>query len=443
MDTLLQALDWIDCGLWSYLCFPLILLLGTIFTIRSKLLQIFKFPSVIATFLEVLKKQDSKGQQGTHPIKVFFTSIGGCIGVGNIVTVCIAVQVGGPGALFWIWVGGFLGMVIKYSEVFLGIKYRVKNSSGGYDGGPMYFLPKAFPKMKWVASLAAFLLCIYGTEVFMFRVMVESVSENWHINRAVVVVVMLLVAFYSVKGGIERVGGVCSAIIPVFFVIYIFMSVAVLTQHSSELLVVLQAVFTQAFTGKAALTGGAAGGFLLMAKEGIERGCYSGDIGIGYASIVHAETQLKDPKKQAKLAIFGIFLDTFVICTLSVLVTLVTGVWENPAISAGVLVQEALATRFSHMELFIPFFLLLLGFSTVIAFFIVGSKCARFLSPKRGEKIYYIYALVGFLVFSLPQMTTLGALSLMQITGGLLLVINIIGIFRLRKQIDFSGSKEL
>ena len=179
---------------------------------------------------------------------------------------------------------------------------------------------------------------------------------------------------------------------------------------------------------------------MLTMQQGMERGAYSGDIGIGYASIVHSETREQRPSRQAGLAVFGIFLDTFVVCTMSVFLILVTGVWKTDT-APEALLQVALNTVFPHMSIFMPFFLLLLGYSTMIAFFFVGLKCAKYLHPRWGHFIYYIYATVVLLIFSLPSVNMAAALSVMQIAGGALLVMNVLGILRLRKDIIYKLEK--
>ena len=170
-------------------------------------------------------------------------------------------------------------------------------------------------------------------------------------------------------------------------------------------------------------------------SQGARRGCYTGDIGVGYASVIHSESFVKIPEKQASLVIFDIFVDTFMICSTSVLIVLVTDLWHQP-IDANLLVQTALAQYFPYMEWFMPLFLFLLGYSTINAYFCVGLKCAEYLSPKKGKAVYYAYAIVSLAAFALVD--TVQAQSVMAIAGGLLLVFNCYGIFRLRKEISYN-----
>ena len=236
----------------------------------------------------------------------------------------------------------------------------------------------------------------------------------------------------TAHGGVARVGKVCGLIIPSFIVIYVALTLVLFLRHMDTLLPTLQLIFSSAFSGKAAVTGSTAGGLLVTVYQGMARGCYSGDIGIGYAAVANAESSLGDPAKQARLTILGVFLDTFVVCTATCLIIISTGVWSEP-IPASQLVQEALDREFGMMQWFMPGFLFLLGYSSMIAFFVVGLKCAQFLSPSRGKQVYTAYAASAFLFFSFFDQSK--ALLLMSVSGALLLIINAYGIFRLRREI--------
>lgn len=433
INSIFESLAYFEDFIWGYLGFPALIVLGLYFSFKTNFVQIRHFPRVIKTFMSWMGVKDHEGR-GVHPLKTFFACVGGCVGVGNIVSICTGVQIGGPGALFWIWITAILGMMIKYAEVFLGIVHRVPNNEGGYDGGPMYFLKSAF-KTSWIGSVAAFLLCIYGVEIFQFRVVVQSISYNWGIDTLLVAFILLSLVIFAGSGGVRRVGNISSTIIPTFVVLYLGMGVWVLLSHITELPGILKTVFTSAFTGHAAV-GGFIGSTLLMTiSQGIRRGCYTGDIAVGYASVINSETSAQSPEKQASLEFLGIFLDTFMICTTSVMMILVTDVWKIP-MDVGLLVQTALAEHFPYMHLFMPFFLFLLGYSTINAYFLAGIKCADYLSPQVGRYLFYIYAVFALTFFAFVETTQ--AQTIMAIVGGLLLVINTIGIFRLRKSINFN-----
>jgi alanine or glycine:cation symporter, AGCS family len=437
LDQIFTWLDNFDNTLWGYIGFPVLLILGFYLSFKSQFFQIRKFPSVISVFFGFFKKQTDQNQ-GIHPLKAFFACVGGAVGVGNIVGICTAVQVGGPGALLWIWLTAIAGMMVKYAEVYLGVRYRVPNEKGGYNGGPMYFLQKVF-RSAWVPNIVCVLLCVYGVEVYQFSVIVDSITVNLGFNQYLVIGVLLLLVFFAGMGGIKRVGNISSTIIPLFVLIYVGMGLWVLAHHLEDLPRVFNTVLQSAFSGHAAL-GGFIGSTLQMTmSQGVRRGCYTGDLGIGYASVIHSESSAKIPEKQASLVIFDIFLDTFIICTSSVLIILATDIWHEP-IEANLLVQTALAQYFPYMHFFMPFFLFLLGYSTINAYFCVGLKSAEFISVKYGKPLYYVYAVISLLFFSFFE--TSKAQMVMSIAGGLLLSINCYGIFRLRNEISYELNHE-
>jgi AGCS family alanine or glycine:cation symporter len=431
MAQIFNVLERINDFIWAHIAFLLLFALGLYFSIRSRFFQVRKFPAIVRSFADFFS--DRTGGKGVHPLQAFFASIGGCIGIGNIVGICTAVEIGGPGALFWTWIGGLLGMLIQYAEVYLGMKYRIVNAEGGFDGGPMYFLPSAY-KGQWIASIMAFLLCIYGVEFFMFNVMAESIAINWHINHPLVVATLLLATIVVATGGVRRVGEVCSAIIPLFILLYLGMGFWVLSQNLSQIPNLLHLILAGAFSPQAALGGFAGSTVALTLSMGLSRGAYSGDIGVGYTSIIHAESRSTHFGRQASLAIFGIFLDTFVICSTSIFLVLLSGNWKS-GIDSTLMVQTTLAETFPYMDFFMPFFLFLLGYTTILAYFVVGVKCAKFIAPKWGPTLYYAYACITLPFFAFVDSKQ--AFLIMSLSGALLLLFNVSGIMLLRKEVHF------
>lgn len=423
--------------IWAYFGVPAVLFVGIYLTICSRGVQIRNFPAVLRTFTDFLLMREDKCQTGVHPLKAFFACIGGCVGIGNIVGICTAVQLGGPGALFWIWMTALVGVMLKYSEVYLGVLHRMKNDEGGFNGGPMYFLQRAY-KVRWIAIVVAVLLCVYGVEVYQFSIITQSMVRNLSFNIYAVIGVLLFLVIFAGSGGVRRVGNISSATIPLFVLIYLGMGSWVLINNLGALPEVIGTVVQSAFTGHAAVGGFAGSSIMLALSQGVRRGCYTGDLGVGYASVIHSESCAKSAEKQASLEIFGIFFDTYIICTTSVSIILLTGVWSQP-MDAGMLVQTALSQYFPYMEYFMPFFLFLLGYNTINAYFCVGLKCAKYLAPRWGRPLYYVYACAALILFSFIDSTQ--AQSVMAISGGLLLAINSVGIFLLRKEISYNLSE--
>lgn len=433
LEQLVNSIYFFENVLWGYIGVPLVLVLGIFLTFHSNCVQIRKFPIIIRNFLLIFSGTSSL-QKGISPLKAFFASIGGGVGVGNVVGVCTAVQIGGPGALFWIWITALAGAVVKYGEVYLGMKYRVSDNKGGFTGGPMNYLRQVIDK-PWISGVVCVLLCLYGVEIFQFSVVTNSISTNFGLNVYAVSAIFLVLILFAGSGGVKRVGSISSLLIPIFVFIYASMGIWVLLNNLQLLPSIFSQIMTSAMSGHAAVGGFAGSTLMLAMSHGIRRGCYTGDIGIGYASVIHSEASTPIPERQASLVIFEIFMDTFLICTTSVMLILITGVWQEP-VDGIMLVQMALSKYFPYMHFFMPLFLFLVGYATINAYFCVGLKCAEFLLPKRGRMFYYIYAILVLTIFSFFD-TTL-AQSIMAIAGALLLIINSWGIFALRHRISYN-----
>jgi len=218
-------------------------------------------------------------------------------------------------------------------------------------------------------------------------------------------------------------------------VVFMGMTGYVLYQNAGQIPELFNLILSSAFTGHAAVGGFAGSTFLLTLSKGVSSACYSGDVGIGYASIIHSQANTPTPQRQASLAIFGIFIDTFLVCTCVILLVLITGVWQQD-LKGSMLVQSALSQYFPYMNIFMPIFLFILGFSTILAYLYAGLRSAQFLNPTRGGPFYIVFSLIMFVTFSFVPAEY--ALIIMNISGGLLMCINLPALFALRKEIKFS-----
>jgi alanine or glycine:cation symporter, AGCS family len=437
--SIIHLLTKADELFWGYFAFVLITIFGLFLSYKARFIQIRALPNIFKTFFHFLGVKGD-GSRGIHPLKAFFASTGGMIGIGNVVGIVTAIQFGGPGALLWVWVAGIIGAIVKYSEIYLGFKFRVENKEGGYDGGPMYFLKQAF-KLRWIPLGVAFLLCIYGVEIYQFSVITESISSNWHIPRAFVVGILLISVFYAAVGGVQRIGKICSWIMPMFLIIYLLIGLWIMAHEAYRIPDLLSDVFRSAFNGHAAVGGFAGASVLLAIQHGISRAAYSSDIGIGYDSIIQSESSSVHPERQSRLAILGVLIDNS-ICTVSIFIVLISGVWKaQPTFVGSQLVQEGLSCYFPYMQYFIPLFFVVTGYTTIIAYFAVGLKCARYLAPSWGRKLYLVYAFFAFIFFSYVSQSY--ALLVMSVSGALLLITNLSGIFRLRHEIQFAEVSEI
>jgi len=438
INGFIQGIEILDSCLWGYIAVPAVLLFSLYLTIWHRCPQWSRIPHLFRVFNHVLSDRPSSTSRGIPPLRALFGSLGGCIGIGNIVAVTTAVQIGGPGAIFWLWVAAFGGMIIKYSEVYLGIKYRVANLHGSYDGGPMFYFSRVY-KSVWVPRFFSFLLALYGAEVYMFKIVSDSISLTWGFEPMFVSCGLLVAILIVSKGGVDRVGQICSATIPLFLILFLGMGTWILTHSSVPFGDIWYSIFSSAFHGHAAIGGFAGSTFLMTASQGMARACYSSDIGSGYASVVHSETSQRYPENQAIFEFFGVFMDTFVISTLTILIILSTECWHEP-IPASHVLQHAFGLYFNGMDYFFPVFISILGFSNILAFFAVGKKCIAYLHPQWGTTAYYIYATFSFLAFSYGEPRY--ALMMMSLTGFSLLTLNLIALYTLHKEVQMPDLKK-
>lgn len=432
INKLFQYLEYISDFFWSYIGFSLICIIGIYLTLKSKGLQFRTIRNVKNNIQEF--SSHASQREGLNPIKLFFASAGGSVGLGNVVGIGIAVMIGGIGSIFWMWIASFAGMLLRYSEIFLGMKYRQKNNKFGFDGGPMYYLQAAF-KSKIPAYLAAIFLCIYGVEIYQFVVLTDRLHIAFDVNRNLILFLILISVIYSVLGGVKRIANICSYLMPIFMLSYIFMCMYVIFCNYTNIWHTIKQIFYTAFNGQAPLGGFIGSTWLMSAYLGISKTVYSGDICIGYDSVVQSETRISNPKAQAKIAIYSMLADT-IICFFSTFVLAVTGSWWklNHIIESDVM-STLLTQYFPNSHHFMTAVIFFAGYTTVIAYLVVGIKSAKFIFPKWGEKVYIIYACCSFIFFSYFSQTQV--MVVMSFTSGVLVLINILGFWKLRKEIEF------
>lgn len=434
LNNVFDVIDVLNNFYWSYIGWLVICLGGTYLTIASRGLQFRALFNFRKNIKEAFSEAGDKDKQGIHPLKLYFASVGGMVGLGNIAGVSIAIMIGGPGSIFWTILASIFGMLIKYSEIFLGVKYRVKNDQGSFDGGHMYYLKHAF-KGNFLPIAAAVLLCIYGVEVYQFLVLVDRIESTFDLPRVLVLFGLLFLVLYGALGGISRLANICSVIMPVFMISYLLMAGYIIACNAGLLPGFFALVMKTAFTGQAEIGGFAGSTLILAAYLGMSKAVYSGDIGVGYDSVVQSETRISCAKRQATLSIYALLSDT-IICLLTNTMIGVTGSWYTlNHLDAGDLVAKILGDYFPYSDLFVTCLMFFAGFTTIIAFLAAGMKCAKYLHPRYGRNIYLMYSIFAFILFS--NFTQDKMVLFMEFISGLLILINLLGIIKLRKDIDF------
>ncbi len=434
MDTALSIIAYLNDFYWSYIGWALIAGSGLYLTIVSKGLQFRALFNFKQNIKNIYTEAENKDNNGIHPFKLYFASVGGMVGLGNIVVICTAIMIGGPGSIFWTILASLSGMLLKYSEIYLGVKYRIQNPDGSFTGGPMYFLQKAF-KPKIFAYIFAFLLCLYGVEISSFLIIVDRIEHSFEFNRYTIIFCFLIIVIYSSIGGVRRLANICSIIMPIFMIGYIIFSVYVIICNAEMLPAFFKTVLVSAFVGHAPIGGFVGSTMILSAYLGISKSIYSGDIGIGYDSIMQSETTITKPEVQAILSIYAIFTDA-IICILTNVMVGVTGAWYTlNDYEPSDIVAQLLSNYIPYSDFFMTLLLFFAGYTTIIAYLAAGTKCAQFISPKYGKILYLMYAIFAFIFFCNFSQTNL--IIIMGLLSGLLVLLNVCGILKLRKDINF------
>lgn len=407
--TVNKALNGFIWGVPAIIC---IVGVGLLLTIRTRVIQVRKFGRAMGCTLgKVLDKRDSR-EGAISPFQAVCTALAGTVGTGNVAGVAGALAIGGPGAVFWMWCSAFLGMCTKFSEVVLAIHYREKNARGEYIGGPMYYIKNGLgPKWGWLASLYALfgVLTVFGTgnatQVNTIVSSVDTALTNFGLidaHQAVVMkwmigILIALLVSVVLLGGIRRIGQVTEKLVPFMALLYILLSIGVIVINRQQVPGVFKMIFQGAFQPQA-ITGGLVGSLFLSLKKGVSRGIFSNEAGLGTGSIAHACSDTDDAVQQGYFGIFEVFMDTIVICTMTALVILCSGVPVNYGEAAGaeLTISGFVASYGSWVSLFTAVSMCCFAFSTIISWGLYGSRCVEFIfSSKAVRPFLVVYSLVS------------------------------------------------
>ena len=431
--------------IWGVPAMICIIGVGLLLTIKTKFLQIRKFPYAMKETLgRVFKKQDASDGSMT-PFQAVCTALASTVGTGNIAGAAGAIAIGGPGAVFWMWISAILGMCTKFSEVTLAVHFRERNQEGDYVGGPMYYIKNGLSK-NWhflAVLFSAFgVLTVFGTgnatQVNTITTAINSALLNFHVisqssvgtaNLIIGIIVAILVALILL-GGIKRIGQVAERLVPFMAFIYIFFALGVVVLNIDQLPAVFGSIINGAFH-PASVTGGIVGSFFMSMKKGVARGIFSNEAGLGTGSIAHACADTKEPVKQGLLGIFEVFTDTILICTLTALVILCSGIPIGFGADAGaeLTISGFTATYGNWISIFTAVALCCFAFSTIIGWGLYGARCIEFLF---SSKVIKPFMLVYSLVAILGATVDLGMLwSIAETFNGLMAIPNLIALFLL------------
>ena len=446
---MLQIIETINTAvnnfIWGVPAMVCIFGVGLYLSIRTGFLQIRKFPYAIRTTLGRIFRKRSASDGAITPFQAVCTALAATVGTGNIAGVAGAIAIGGPGAIFWMWVSALFGMCTKFAEVTLAVHFREINANGELVGGPMYYIKNGLgKKWNWLAYLfAAFgVLTVFGTgnatQVNTITTAINSALLNYNIisesavstsNLIIGIVIAILIAMILL-GGIKRIGQVTEKLVPFMALLYILLGLGVILLNIQNVPSVFVSIFKGAFQ-PSAVTGGIIGSMFLSIKKGVSRGIFSNEAGLGTGSIAHACADTKKPVKQGMFGIFEVFTDTIVICTLTALVILCSSVpiTYGEAAGAELTILGFTSTYGNWVSIFTAVAMCCFAFSTALGWGLYGARCIEFLL---SEKVIKPFMVVYALVAILGATANLGLMwNIAETFNGLMAIPNLIALFLL------------
>ena len=423
---------------WGVPCLVLLIGTGLYYTIRLGFMQ-FRHPGFLfrETIVKAFKKKDdaNKAPGELTSFQAAMTSVGAIVGSGNIAGVATAIVVGGPGAVFWMLIAALIGMATKFAEVTLGVKYRDVNEDGSVNGGAMYYLAKGL-KQKWLGVLFSILVIPYA---FVISAVVDTntialaVENEFAVPTWITGVILAVLAGVIIFGGIKRIGRASEIIAPFMGGAYILAGIAVILLHIGQVPAALVQIVKGAFD-PAAVTGGAIGSMFVAMRYGVARGIFSNEAGAGTAAMVHCGAKVDHPVEQGLWGAVEVFLDTVLVCLVSALTVVLSGLW-NTGLDGAVLTMEA-------FELMLPGkigsyiclgAIILFGFSCLISFYTYAERGAVFLF---GQKSRFWIKLIWVGMIFVGSQTTLGfAWDLADTINGMMIIPNLVGLLLLSGEV--------
>lgn len=434
---------------WGVPTLALILGLGAYLTIATRGLQFRKFPDALRYFWK--KLAGKSGDAGVSSYRALCTALAATVGTGNLAGVAGAIAIGGPGAVFWMWVCGCLGMVIKFAEAALAVRYRVRLPSGEYAGGPMYMIRFGMKRFHFLAGIYCFfgVVASFGVgNATQINTMLQGIRDTTAsfgvtLPHWVIPAIGALAAgtiLYLFLGGASKIGKMAELLVPMAAAAYLLLCCAALARCANRIPYALRGIVVGAFS-PGAVTGGVVGSLLTTLRIGISRGVFTNEAGMGTAGIAHGSAEVDQPWEQGYMGIVEVFLDTIVICTLTALVILCADIdipyGMDPGIGLTLQAFEALLGKWVQIP--ITVFLSLFAFATVLGWGLYGGRCAQFIFGDGVWKKYTILQGVTVAVSSVLPCSAVWTLS--GILNGCMAIPNLLAIWALRRQLKESIKK--
>lgn len=372
MENFISFLEWLGEELWGTPFIVFTIVIGVYYIIATRAFSFVHLGHIFKNTFGTLTKKESRTKTEGHisPWEAVCTAIGGCVGTGNVSGVAAAIALGGPGALFWIWVWAIFGMSIKCAEVSLASYYRTKNTDGTYYGGPSYYMEKGIGKDKkwkagiilaWAFGIGFFVQWFIGSQAFAVS---EVLKASFNIPQIPFVLVYSAFLFYVLYKGVPRLAKTLSALVPVMCILYIIAGIGLIIINIHALPGVMQAIFTQAFTGSAAVGGFAGATIQKVMRAGVSRSINSNEAGQGTSPMIHGSADTMHPVRQGLWSTMEVFVDTIIICSITGLAILCSGTWSS-GLTSGTLTVEAFRSGYGFIGIaFMGIMMALFGFTT-------------------------------------------------------------------------------
>ena len=435
----------VNAFIWGVPSMICIIGVGLLLTFRTKGLQFRRFGYILKHTLGTIFEKKEAAEGSLTPFQSVCTALAGTVGTGNIAGVAGAIALGGPGAVFWMWVSALLGMCTKFAEVTLAVHFRERNAKGDWVGGPMYYIKNGLSqKWQFLAVLYSVLgvLTVFGTgnatQVNTIVASIDSALFNFNvanensvgtINLGIGILIAALIALILI-GGIKRIGNVAEKLVPFMALFYIALGLVLIVVKIDTLPSVFAAIFEGAFNPRS-VTGGVVGSLSISMRRGVSRGIFSNEAGLGTGSIAHASADVAHPIQQGMWGVFEVFADTIVICTLTALSILCSGIDIDYGNAAGaeLTISGFTSTFGGWISILLAVALCCFAFSTILGWGLYGSRCIEYLF---GSKLVRPFVVVYSLVAIIGATMDLGLLwSLADTFNGLMIIPNLIAVFLL------------
>ncbi|MGI9227482.1 MAG: alanine/glycine:cation symporter family protein [Gammaproteobacteria bacterium] len=403
MEELNSILNQLSNFIWGPIMLALLLGVGIYLTIGLKLMPWLKIGH---GFKFLFSGEADKNQGEISPFQALMTALSATIGTGNIAGVATAIFLGGPGAVFWMWITALFGMATKYGEAVLAVKYREIDTLGNHVGGPMYYIKNGLgDNWKWLGFLFALfgMIAAFGIgNMVQSNSVADAVQSSFSLDPRITCIVMAILVGLVILGGIRRIGDVAGTLVPIMAIAYITGSLIVIFANAGQIGEAFTLIFSSAFSGTAA-TGGFAGAALWAAiRFGVARGVFSNEAGLGSAPIAHAAAQTNNPVRQGTIGMLGTFIDTIIICTMTALVIIMTGAWTSGETGAS-LSALAYGNGLPGGNYIVTFGLIIFALTTIIGWGFYGERCAEFIFGVKIITPYRILWLVAILIGAWPS----------------------------------------